>query len=215
MKNSLLSATVAAIAVALPGSAMALPATATVDLNMRSGPGPQYGIIGTIAANDTVEVIGCLPNSFWCQVSAVPGQGWAYGRYLTAHVAGEQVVIVESRDVLELPRVEYEVTGGTAVGGAAGAVTGAVVGGPVGAVVGGVAGGVGGTVLDPPDRVRIYVLSNRVEPVLLESEVVIGATVPESVELYAIPDYRYRYIYVDGEPILVDAGTRRIVHVYR
>lgn len=215
MKNRLKAATIAAFAVALPGSAMALPATATVDLNVRSGPGPQYEIIGAINANNSVEVIGCLPNSFWCQVDAGAGQGWAYGKYLTASVSGDQVVIVDSRDRLDVPQAEFEVSGGTAAGAATGAVAGAIIGGPVGAAVGGIAGAAVGTIADPPDRVRTYVVENRHDPVLLEGEVVVGAQVPETVELYTVPDYEYRYVYVNQQPVLVDPGSRRIVYVYR
>lgn len=215
MKKGMIAATMTAFAVALPGSALAMPATATVDLNVRSGPGPQYEIIGAIGANDSVEVTGCLPSSFWCQVNAGAGNGWAYGKYLTASVSGDQVVIVDSRDRLEVPQAEFEVSGGTAAGAATGAVAGAIIGGPVGAAIGGVAGAAAGTIADPPDRVRAYVVENRYDPVLLEGEVVVGAQVPETVELRTIPDYEYRYVYLNQQPVLVDPGSRQIVYVYR
>ena len=82
---------------------------------------------------------------------------------------------------------------GAVAGGMTGAIAGAIVGGPVGAAVGGaagvIAGGATGTVIDPPENVRTYVTSNQVEPVYLEGEVVVGAGLPETVELREIPDY--------------------------
>ncbi len=104
-------------------------------------------------------------------------------------------------------------------GGVTGAVAGAIVAGPAGALVGGVAGtvagGATGTIIDPPAPVRDYVVQNEFEPVYLDGEVVVGAGLPETVELREIPDYEYRYVYVNGQPALVEPGTRRIVYVYR
>jgi hypothetical protein len=94
-------------------------------------------------------------------------------------------------------------------------VTGALVGGPIGAAVGGVAGGALGAAVNPPPEVRTYVTSNPVEPVYLEGEVVVGARLPETVVLRPVPDYEYRYVYVNRQPVLVEPATRRIVYVYR
>lgn len=117
------------------------------------------------------------------------------------------------------PREETHGGGGAIVGGTAGAVTGAVVGGPVGAVVGGVAGAAVGGAAEglskpPPDAVRTYITTNRMEPVDVEGEVVIGTTLPETVVLAEVPDYEYRYVYVDGQPVLVEPQTRRVVYIY-
>ncbi|RUW25072.1 DUF1236 domain-containing protein, partial [Mesorhizobium sp. M1A.F.Ca.IN.020.06.1.1] len=67
----------------------------------------------------------------------------------------------------------------------------------------------------PPAEVGTYVTTHRVEPVYLEGEVVTGAVLPDTVELREIPDYNYRYVYVNNQPALVDPGTRRIVYVMR
>ena len=69
--------------------------------------------------------------------------------------------------------------------------------------------------IDPPENVRTYVTSNQIEPVYLDGEVVVGAGLPETVELREIPDYEYRYVYVNGQPVLVEPDTRRIVYVVR
>ena len=62
---------------------------------------------------------------------------------------------------------------------------------------------------------RTYVTTNQVEPVYLDGEVVVGAGLPETVELREIPDYEYRYVYVNGQPVLVEPSSRRIVYVVR
>jgi len=41
----------------------------------------------------------------------------------------------------------------------------------------------------------------------------VGSTLPDTVELREVPDVQYRYVVVDGQTVLVDPGTRRIVKV--
>ena len=47
-------------------------------------------------------------------------------------------------------------------------------------------------------------------------ELDIGSTVPDEVELHAVevPDMSYEYVVVDNRTVLVEPGTRRIVHIY-
>lgn len=65
------------------------------------------------------------------------------------------------------------------------------VGAAVGAAVGGAAGGVIGEAITPPEYVLTYVNEQPTEPVLLDGEVVIGATIPDVVAVRVIPDYEY------------------------
>lgn len=46
-------------------------------------------------------------------------------------------------------------------------------------------------------------------------ELNIGTAIPDTVELYEVPDVQYRYVIVDGQTVLVDPGTRKIVKVIR
>ena len=57
--------------------------------------------------------------------------------------------------------------------------------------------------------------SNQVDPVYLDGEVVVGAGLPETVELREIPDYEYRYVNVNNQPVLVEPGSRKIVYIIR
>ena len=50
-------------------------------------------------------------------------------------------------------------------------------------------------------------------PVYLQDNVVVGSSLPDTVELREIPDYDYRYVYVNDRPMLVEPGSRRVVYV--
>jgi hypothetical protein len=44
---------------------------------------------------------------------------------------------------------------------------------------------------------------------------VVGAGLPETVALAEIPNYEYRYVYLNGQPVLVEPQSRKIVYVLR
>jgi uncharacterized protein YraI len=225
MDRKLLVSAAAGALLALTGAAYAQSAVvATTDLNVRAGPGPQHQVLGVLGAGQSVNLDGCLEASKWCVVAFEGGQGWVFSDYLTGDFGGTQVVVTQrpANSGVRIVEAPVEVDGGATgavTGGVTGAVAGAIIGGPVGAVVGGgagvVAGGAAGTVIDPPARVRTYVSSNRIDPVYLDGEVVVGAGLPETVVLREIPDYEYRYVYVNNQPVLVEPGSRRIVYVMR
>jgi uncharacterized protein YraI len=206
-KSLLAGASALAAVIAAPSMAMALDAVAVTDLNMRAGPGSQYPIVTTIQSNGSVEILGCLEQAKWCQVNWQGNQGWAYSEYLAVTETGEQIFVPQARSVLDIPVVAFQ--GAADVAGAA--VTGATT--VVGSILGGV-GNLASAVITPPGHVRTYVVENRYDPILLEGEVVVGAILPDVVELRPVPEYQYHYAYVNGVPVLVEPGTRRIVHVY-
>ncbi len=186
---------------AMTGAAFAQSAVvATTDLNVRAGPGPQHQVLGVLGAGQSVNLDGCLQSRKWCVVAFDGGQGWVYSDYLTGDFGGTQVVVTERPTDSGVRIVE-------APADVDGVVTGAV--------VGTISGGAAATVIDPPERIRTYVTANQFEPVYLDGEVVVGAGLPETVTLREIPDYEYRYSYVNGQPVLVEPGTRRIVYVMR
>lgn len=226
MKKMLTFMTAAVLAsTAMGGVALAQSstATATADLNIRSGPGPQYESIGFIATGDSATVEGCLDASKWCRVDYNGVNGWAYSDYLTADLSGEVVVLTDRYAEVGLETVTYTdeggADGGALAGAAGGAIVGALVGGPIGAAIGGTvgaaSGATAGAIIDPPETARAYIQANPVDPVYLEGEVVIGAGVPDTVVLQTIPDYDYSYVYINGQPVLVDPATRQIVYVLR
>lgn len=224
MKTLMFPAIAGALA-AMSGAAMAETAVSAVtDLNVRAGPGPQYPVIGVLGAGQSATLSGCLQDSKWCTIAEADGQGWIYSDYVTADFGGSQVVLTERPadsgvTIVEAPATDNGGNAGAVAGGATGAIAGAIVGGPVGAAVGGaigvVGGGAAGTAVEPPEQVRTYVTTHEVEPVYLDGEVVTGATLPDTVALEEIPDYKYRYVYVNGQQALIDPETRQIVYVVR
>lgn len=105
--------------------------------------------------------------------------------------------------------------GGAAGGAVAGAAAGAVVAGPVGAVVGGVAGAVAGNTLAPPTEVRTYVTGQTVASVTYPGEVVVGRPIDGAVTWYEVPRYtKYRWAYLNGHRVVVDASNHTVVAVY-
>lgn len=106
---------------------------------------------------------------------------------------------------------------GTVSGAAGGAVTGAIVGGPVGAAIGGVAGAALGSIVAPPEpRVQEYVVQQQVPSVTVQQPIVVGEPLPQTVELYEVPEYtQYRYAIVNGERVIVEPQTRQVIQVIR
>ncbi|EKF41759.1 DUF1236 domain-containing protein [Nitratireductor indicus] len=205
MKNIILKTTAAAAALmALTGIAAAdVTAVAVTDLNIRSGPGPQYPIVGAIGANQEAVIGGCQEGSKWCVVSYNGVDGWAYSDYLTAPFGGERVVLTE-RPSEALPPVSYEATSSVRTE----VVHGELIGRKT-------ALGTIEPIPAPPAEIRTYVEAHSAEPVYLDGEVVVGAALPDTVEVREIPDYQYRYVYVNQQPVLVEPETRRIVYVLR
>ena len=216
-------------------SAFAFQGTAATDVPLRSGPGPTHSIIATVDRNTVVEVEGCIETGTWCQVTAGGQRGWIWGATLTAQRGGQTVVLSEQRQALQIPTVVYQqqralapapttttttTTGstgstGAAVGATGGVIAGALLGGPIGAVIGGIVGLASGAVVDPPEQVRTYVTTNKVDPVYLDGEVVVGSAIPKTVRVYQVPDYKYQYAYVNGRTVLVEPESNKIVYVYR
>ena len=75
------------------------------------------------------------------------------------------------------------------------------------------------TVIVTPEQetvVREYVKKKPIASISLPGvELNIGTALPDTVELHAldVPDVTYQYVVVDGRTLLVDPGTRKIVHI--
>lgn len=229
-KRSILALTTAGLLAAAPAFAQ-VAATAATDLNLRAGPGGDQQVVGVIPSGGEVTVDGCLEAANWCQVTFDGTQGWAYGDYLNAVAEGqaeaaEPVVIYANRDTLQVPTVTVESVETTAApaadpGAGAGAIAGAtaaatLIGGPAAIAAGALLGTAAGAALTPESPEVTYVVSNPGTSMTMGGEVVVGAGIPEEVELLPIPDSdRYSYLNVNGQPVIVDSGNRQIVYVVR
>jgi len=203
MKPVLLPALTGAL-LAMSGAALAeTPVSAVTDLNVRAGPGPQYPVIGVIAAGQSATLTGCIEGSKWCTIAEAGGKAWVYSDYVTADFGGSRVIVTRrpaDAGIAVVAPPADDVYGNDNY---------------TGAIVSDDDAGTIESIGRPPAEVGTYVTAHRVDPVYLDGEVVTGATLPDTVELREIPDYRYRYVYVNNQPALVDPGTRRIVYVMR
>lgn len=219
------TASAVALALLAPSIASATSAQAITDLNVRSGPSPEYGILGVIPGGESAELAGCLDAQSWCKVDFNGTSGWAYAPYLAVNVENEYYVVTERPASVEVSTVTYEDTAETVKnerrGAAAGATLGALAayaaGGPVGGIVAtGILGGAAGSLAaEPATETVTYVESNPVETVYLDGEVAVGAGVPQTVTTYEIPNAEYRYVMINDQTVLVDPSTNMIVRVLR
>lgn len=174
MKTKLVTAIAACALLGMAGAATAQEAVfASADLDVRSGPGRDYSVVGVIGVDREAMLLGCDEYGDWCEVDSGGVVGWVEAGYLVS--AGGDVYINE---------------------------------GPVDGVI-------SGSIIDPAPPVITYIERNPYEPFYFEGEVAVGATLPPTVDLYEIPDYEYRYVYLNEGPVLVEPETRRIVHIVR
>lgn len=215
-----------ALAAAAPAIAQTTEAVAATDLNIRSGPGPYYDVVGVISAGGKVTVDGCLDTSAWCQVAYDGVNGWSSSDYLAVAVEDQAVALTTRPPTVSVNSVTYEDTAQTdadknaaAVGGATlGALAAYAVGGPIGGIIaGGILGaGAGVAATEPTEKTVTYITQNPVETVYLDGEVVVGAGVPPSVPTFEIADQpELRYLSINGQTVVVDAQTNTIVRVIR
>jgi len=243
------------------GAAAAISAATTTDLNVRTGPGPEFGVIHVIATNTPVIIEGCMVGSKWCMVDADGVRGWAYSDYLSTTLAGTPVIVGSNVVALGLstaytaqfaaapasvvtygsvaaPVVTYGATADTviiaddsaaqlAAARAYGSTFGAASPRPV-VTLGSVAAPVATyeaapvvtyssvaapALVEPPLFVRTYLVRSPRPSMAVAGQVLVGATLPATVQLYDVPAYQYDYAYVNGVAVLVDPATRQILYI--
>ena len=197
-----------AAAAMLPGAALAQDVMATTDLNLRDGPGPNAAILDVIPADGMVMLEGCVSGTRWCQVDYDGTVGFAYADYLVNAGATDPIITAD------VQTVEVD------TGFVAGATAGALIGGPIGAAVGGVAGAIAGDAAvdrnGAQGAAEAYAASDPdADPIYLDGEVVVGAGIPEGVDILAIPDNDLGYMNLNGMQVIVNPADRRIVSVLR
>ena len=216
----------ALISVALIGAVQAqTTGTATTDLNIRSGPGPEMPVIGLIKARQQARILGCIEGSLWCQVDFRGQHGWAYSQYMSLQAGDGTIVVREPAHVAGIPVIAYDPPGAVTptyrpeiVAPTPTFVPGSTVvghGGTGAAANGAPAPYVNVVPVTPPPAVGAYVTSNAINSFAYSGEVVVGASIPQTVVLNNVPDYRYQYVYMNNTPVLVDPVTRRIVYVFQ
>ncbi|MQB42455.1 DUF1236 domain-containing protein [Rhizobium sp. ICMP 5592] len=210
LKKNLLLASL--VLVGSAGLAQAqMSATTATDMEVRSGPGSEYPTVGMATRGSEATLDGCIEGSRWCRVDVNGMRGWVYAQYLNVEQNGNTLIVEEHRDALGVPTITYRQTDPTSTGSIQTAQPG-----PNDELLGPVDQSGGDVVaITPPSEVQAYITDNPVDAVQLRGDVVVGATLPESVAVHRIPDYQYSYVEVNRQPVLVDPDTRRIVYVYR
>ncbi len=187
------------------GPALAVTASSpTGHLNVRSGPGFQYPVVGQMQANVPAQVTGCVSDYSWCAVALAGGvTGWASAPYLVTSAAGQPKNLQVAGAQLGIPTITPVNTGTVVATPPVGAMV------PVPPNVGVV------QPIAPPPNVVSYVTMQAIQPVIVNGEVMIGATLPAAAPVYTIPSSPYVFAYVNGQRVLVEPTARKIVYVVR
>lgn len=69
------------------------------DVNIRSGPGTDFDVIGTLPTGESLEIIGRNADSSWWQVSTPNGIGWIFASVATASNVDGGIPVVEAPPV--------------------------------------------------------------------------------------------------------------------
>lgn len=176
----------------------------TGHLNVRSGPGFQYQVVGHVDANVTAQITGCVSDYSWCAVALPSGvTGWASAPYLVTKAITPPKNLKVAGAQLGIPVIVPANTGAPVVATP-----------PVGAMV-----AVPQTVIVQPivpgPEVVTFVRRQRVTPVIVNGEVMVGAVLPRAAPLYDIPASPYDYTHINGQMVLVEPSARKIVYVVR
>lgn len=108
MRTKNIAATLALLlGISLPSLAEAANAYATGNVNMRTGPGTQYGRVGTIPAGATLTIRGCLNGYSWCEVTFAGRRGWASSNYLQATYQNRRRPIIHVGPIIGLPIIVH------------------------------------------------------------------------------------------------------------
>lgn len=85
--NLSVKASIFTLAFFVSANAYASSAIVTSTINLRTGPGTQYGTIGAIPNGVGIVVGGCTSGYGWCQVTYGGMTGWAASNYIAIQTA--------------------------------------------------------------------------------------------------------------------------------
>jgi uncharacterized protein YraI len=193
------------IAALAAGSAFAVTAYSPKgNLNVRSGPGFQYPVASQIPVNTEVQITGCVTDYSWCAVALPAGAtGWASAPYLVTKATTPPKNLQVAGASVGIPTITPVNTGGPVVATP-----------PVGAMVAVPQAVVAQPIVPGPDVIT-WVTQQRVTPVIVNGEVMVGAVLPAAAPLYDVPMSPYDYTYINGQRVLVEPTARKIVYVFR
>jgi uncharacterized protein YraI len=100
---------VAALLAAIAFSASAQVAYTTRTVNVRAGPDTSYPPISALAPGASVQVMGCLDDWSWCDVTFGPNRGWVYAPYLNYLYEGSRVPFYSYAPAFGIPIVTFAI----------------------------------------------------------------------------------------------------------
>jgi len=140
----------------------------------------------------------------WCAVALAGGAtGWASAPYLVTKAEGEPKNLQVAGAQLSIPTITPVNTWTVVATPPVGAMV------PVPPAVGVV------QPIAPPPNVVSYVTMQAIQPVIVDGEVMVGATLPAAAPVYPVPASPYAFAYVNGQRVLVEPTARKIVYVVR
>ena len=179
--------------------ALAAPANATTDLDLRAGPGMDYAVIGVIPAGTTADVEGCLETGTWCRVRLGAESGWANRRHLSG-TAGPASPVVASTIRVE----PAEGTGPAELDAAV--VNGRLVSAPE---------DIAPLIEIPEDAVAVYMTRRAGPDTPADGEVEIDGQTEAGVSLHNVPGSAVTYLTIDGETRVLRPGSSTTVFINR
>jgi uncharacterized protein YraI len=188
------------VTILMAGPAFAVSGYSTTHLNLRSGPGTQYPVIGVMEYSVRSQITGCLADWSWCAVNVAGLSGWASAQYLVVDEGGKIMEIGVAGAQTRIPIVAADGVAKVEAGPVVGVIVGA--NGNVEAIV-------------PEPAVLEYIAAAVVAPVSVEGELVVGAILPMGVQLYEIPSSPYGYAIINGVKVMVDLNKRAVVYIQR
>jgi uncharacterized protein YraI len=204
-RNILLAGMILASSAGLAQAEMS--ATTISDIDVRTGPGSQYPTVGTATRGSEAILDGCVAGSRWCRIDVNGMRGWVYAQYLSVEQNGGPVIVDKHSDDLGVPVVTYQQTDDTSTG----SVQQQAQPGPDDELIGPADDD---DTVTPPKTVRAYIDENPVDAVELNGTIAVGSELPHDIAVRTIPDYQYSYVRVNGQAVLVDPDTHRVVYVY-
>ena len=79
-KNIFKAALSSIMLIGMAGAALAAPAVATANVNVRSGPGTNYQAVSVLRSGERIDVQGCQAG--WCYIDGRNVEGWVSWQYL-------------------------------------------------------------------------------------------------------------------------------------
>ena len=105
--STCLRLTVGALLLTVSGALMAQNAETSDNASVRAGPDPSYPEVAQLDADTPIQVMGCLDDWSWCDVTFGDNRGWLYSPDITYAYQGGYVPLYSYAPGLGIPVVGF------------------------------------------------------------------------------------------------------------